>query len=597
MNALCEALAVPQAQSVHEGQPYYQFRHGSQYDADVITKLCDQLIFWDAFTDTVIVNPGLGHDYLHKHYCNDLQEFGGPKMAMACLTRLLFEDAASFPASPDSHIASGSKPKGLVEHALEYWPKYVKEANEDPQTRGLVAKVLLYNQRVRCTPALPLIQGYYGQETNSSSMVNLGQPSETQWPLHILLGYELVDTFDAILNCQTAAADLGLDWNEVARLGNLASKDKWGQTLLHSAAANHCKGDFIAKLLGARAKLTGTAELDVNARNTQGFTALHCAAFQGNKEAVDTLIKAGADRTIVTGVDGIHLIHLAAARGHKDIIQDLFNNAQYSSEFKVKDKKGQTGLHYATAENQTDVLKYLIKRAGLDVNAKSEFGYTPLHIAAMKGVDMALETLIENEADVRATALDEERTPLELAAKSGLIVPVEKLIWSPGRATIMMRTSLANTIEHWALLMGWDEQSTKLPNDKQCAIHKSIAEGTPLSLTQLGHMRKHFPGDPVLRLLMVRQFLDLNPPDIENATGIFEEGRDWVIRGNERTIENIFHEANRCETCKMIPIKGYRYKCTVCPCKDFCEKCYYSEVMGDHSDLFLRIPSDTQLRG
>ena len=70
--------------------------------------------------------------------------------------------------------------------------------------------------------------------------------------------------------------------------------------------------------------------------------------------------------------------------------------------------------------------------AGVDVNAKDEYGYTALHAAAeadwREDNDGRMLILLENGADLRARAYDEQRTPLMLAAAEGFASQLQRLV-------------------------------------------------------------------------------------------------------------------------------------------------------------------------
>lgn len=46
------------------------------------------------------------------------------------------------------------------------------------------------------------------------------------------------------------------------------------------------------------------------------------------------------------------------------------------------------------------------------------------------------------------------------------------------------------------------------------------------------------------------------------------------------------HVAVTCDGCKIKPIQGIRYKCSVCPDFDFCQTCESSQI---HEHPFLKI--------
>lgn len=49
------------------------------------------------------------------------------------------------------------------------------------------------------------------------------------------------------------------------------------------------------------------------------------------------------------------------------------------------------------------------------------------------------------------------------------------------------------------------------------------------------------------------------------------------------------HERITCDGCHTVPIQGIRYKCSVCPDFDFCEKCE-AEKQHPHPMLKIRRP-------
>ena len=80
---------------------------------------------------------------------------------------------------------------------------------------------------------------------------------------------------------------------------------------------------------------------------------------------------------------------------------------------------GVTALHRAAAEGHSDVIEYLVKKAGADPSAKTTFGWhTPLHFAARNGKEDACIALIENGATWQVFNKDRE-TPQHWARTGG----------------------------------------------------------------------------------------------------------------------------------------------------------------------------------
>lgn len=123
--------------------------------------------------------------------------------------------------------------------------------------------------------------------------------------------------------------------------------------------------------------LVGNPTTDVNQHNCEKNTALHEAAFKGNKEVVDVLIGARAD------------VHRR-------------NNA------------GKIPLHRAITGNHVRVARVLLDQ-GADINAQDSMGYTPGHYAAFFGLLDSTKFLAENGANLDLRERISNKTCLELA--------------------------------------------------------------------------------------------------------------------------------------------------------------------------------------
>lgn len=121
-------------------------------------------------------------------------------------------------------------------------------------------------------------------------------------------------------------------------------------------------------------------EAGVNARDNDGYTALHRAIIGGNVNNVKALIDKGAD------VD-------------------------------ARDRDGDTPLHIAARNGRKEIIALLIPKVA-NVNALGEYGYTPLHLAAMYGYQDIVESLVSEGADVHAEN-NYGHIPLHLSAKYG----------------------------------------------------------------------------------------------------------------------------------------------------------------------------------
>jgi len=164
---------------------------------------------------------------------------------------------------------------------------------------------------------------------------------------------------------------------------------------------------------------------DVDDRDSDGFTALHRAARDGDLEAAENLIIQGrADVNSLTNNSYYSNytsaqeapLHLAAQRGHKDVVQLLLS---HSAEVDLTDKNGWTALQWAASRGHKDVVDVLLRHSA-DVNAKDFWGGTALHWAAWQGHKDVVELLLSHSADVDVDAKNKHgKTALQLAEREG----------------------------------------------------------------------------------------------------------------------------------------------------------------------------------
>lgn len=155
---------------------------------------------------------------------------------------------------------------------------------------------------------------------------------------------------------------------------------------------------FIAAALGNVAKLEKALAKDpasLTAHSTDGWTALHLAAFFGRKDAVAYLLNAGANVLArSTNAMNNHPLHAAAAGRSRDIVAMLLDK-------------------------------------GADINATQHGGWTPLHAAAQNGDIEMTKVLLTHGARTNIRA-DNGQLPLDLAMCNGNQPIVDLLMDAPG---------------------------------------------------------------------------------------------------------------------------------------------------------------------
>ena len=167
---------------------------------------------------------------------------------------------------------------------------------------------------------------------------------------------------------------------------------------------------------------------DVNAAQGDGMTALHWAAYRGDTEAADALVKAGANVKVVTRNGNITPFSLACQNGNAAMIQLLLTAGADPNAVILE---GQTPLMTAAHSGNLDAVNVLLSR-GVNVNTIEPFrGQTALMWAAAekhpaivkallaKGADPNIRSAVVNIGGGRAAGprLDENGNPIvELAS-------------------------------------------------------------------------------------------------------------------------------------------------------------------------------------
>jgi len=114
-------------------------------------------------------------------------------------------------------------------------------------------------------------------------------------------------------------------------------------------------------------KQTYPAEID--SRGLDDWTAIHLATNNGQYEAVDILIKLGANLNVKTSM-GRASLHLGCLRGYLDIVELLVRSG---CEKDCVDNQGNTGLHYASEHGFGELVNYLLDmKARFDIKNQAK---------------------------------------------------------------------------------------------------------------------------------------------------------------------------------------------------------------------------------
>ena len=172
----------------------------------------------------------------------------------------------------------------------------------------------------------------------------------------------------------------------LANKAEVNAKDDDGHTPLHAAAFNGRRD--VAELLLAN-------KAEVNARDDDGATPLHYAARQGHRDVAELLLANKAEVN-ARDDDGATPLELAALNGHRDVAELLRQHGRQDTT--ITDAR----IHDAARDCDSKKVKALLKGNPDLVFSKNNSGMTPLHAAAYNGCKDVAELLLANEADVNA---------------------------------------------------------------------------------------------------------------------------------------------------------------------------------------------------
>ena len=157
-------------------------------------------------------------------------------------------------------------------------------------------------------------------------------------------------------------------------------------TALHVAAASG-HGEVVEALLGAGAKADCT--------DSAFMTPLLWAVGRGQTHIVRCLIRENCNVNIQDGWQLKTPLHIASAKGSKDIVQLLLEDGANP---KVLDHTGKTALMEALEQNQNQIVQMLLKSKSV-IDHRERSGLTPLHIAASKMNVTNVRLLLDAGAD------------------------------------------------------------------------------------------------------------------------------------------------------------------------------------------------------
>lgn len=155
--------------------------------------------------------------------------------------------------------------------------------------------------------------------------------------------------------------------------------------------------------------------VELNARGSNGTTALIESIEAYHPELAEELVTAGADSNFPDYTDASPLMH-AAWNCQLELARFLLER---KARLGARNRDGETALMMGAWTCKDGRMVRLLLEAGAAVNDKSKSGNTPLMMAVSNGDEAAVRVLVAAGADLKAVN-DEGETALTLARSYGI---------------------------------------------------------------------------------------------------------------------------------------------------------------------------------
>ncbi len=319
---------------------------------------------------------------------------------------------------------------------------------------------------------------------------------------------------------------------------------------------------------------------DVNAKDKNGETPLHRAAYLGTRDIVKLLLAKGADVNSKDkyGNTPLHKVVTGSAKDDQIIIKSWLDNGMDPAEFVGRDK---------------DIAEWLLAR-GADANAKNKDGRTPLHLAIGSGMTSVAKLLLAKGADVNAKDKDGS-TPLLFTFPTGGSPNERKgnveLLLANG-ADVNVRDNHGRTLLEITTSMG--EPGIVELLQEHIVIEQTKSSPPRAALVQLTAQLKDRPDLKRTRRLIIKLASGLKPAPVipEEARKHFVEGTA-IVKAAKNPAQQAMAAQSFGEALKIAPWWGDAYY-NLGVALELAEK--YDEAEKAFNFYLLTNPSATEKR-
>ena len=276
---------------------------------------------------------------------------------------------------------------------------------------------------------------------------------------------------------------------------------------------------------------------DVNARQPDGATALHWAAYRDDHEVAAILLEADADVRAANEL-GATPLWLAASNRSARMVERLLDAG---AEPNVALPEGETPLMAAARAGGAEAVRLLLAH-GADVNhAETSRDQTALMWAVAQGHDDVIQVLLENGADVNARS--RVRPRLMHAASTNASQYDQGIVWNRGGYTALLFAARHGDAGAGRLLVeagaDIDDTAPTGASVMTVAIHSghtefarfAIEAGADPNAAGAGYSPLHaaiLRGDLAVVRALVTAGADVNAR-VEKGTPVRRASQDWAI--------------------------------------------------------------------
>ncbi|XP_043466890.1 ankyrin repeat domain-containing protein 27-like [Leptopilina heterotoma] len=158
-----------------------------------------------------------------------------------------------------------------------------------------------------------------------------------------------------------------------------------------------------------------------NYYNTDNYTPIFLAVHNGDLNRVSALLN---ENNLKESVHNKRMLHVAAARGHLQIVDLLIKNG---AKLNVEDVKGRTPFYIALQQNKVEVAEFLLEN-GARIDIPRDDGRTTLHVAIKTQNIQIVDRLLKQGDIVNVLDAMSRLKPIDVAASLNNIQLVELLL-------------------------------------------------------------------------------------------------------------------------------------------------------------------------